>query len=827
MPNLRIGQKILIGVIAIFLLFAAGLSIVVGNSSSDDLTAIKQEELARMSQILARRVAEMEQSAATISQSMEQNEPIVREIELMTNLGPYYADPASYFADDFMRAGTTIEEADQIYVLQAQLKLVQLLQSAQRLNELTTISFYLIPPFDIAPEAKPVLALRLDEEDMLLTRFTEKINLDSRLMYQIDRDQFRPPPPDYFDISTAYSAPAAQFYEEQGFQVLEEQVEDEFFPRDWEEDAPPRSQIQIKDGALFLQTWYPVEASIAHPETWEEQMEPVGLALVEQKLDRSILVMLRNQLGLDVGFASGGQLLVSSLGGDDYTPMPDEGGPPLTLGQADFYYAQEPIIIPARKDDPSRSLDLQAVALSPVAEVREPTQRLVRNIGLSAIIGLILTSAVFYLGLEYIIGRPLQVLTRGVERVSTGDLSYEVPVQSQDELGQLASAFNSMSALLRELIGSLEERVEGRTQDLMQRARYLEATAAVARDAASELDLQDLLSRVVRLISERFGFYHAGIFLLDPTGEWAVLQAASSRGGHHMLNQGHRLKVGETGTVGYVTAKGKPRIALDVGADAVFFDNPDLPETRSAITLPLQARGEIIGALDVQSREPSAFTDEDAAVLQVLADQVAMAISNAQLFQQAQESLEAERKAYGELSRQAWAEMARSRANLGYLSDEHGTYPITAQSSRDDQTLEGVPPTAMDEVQRTEPAAEGPIVQNVQIDGKRLLIPIKVREQVVGTVGLKKPDGADEWSKGEVDLAENLIEQMNLALESARLYEDTQRRAARERMVSEITGRMRASLDPDTILKTTVRELGRALGAKLTSIEMTSSDGAQ
>ncbi len=827
MPNLRIGQKILIGVVAIFLLFAAGLSIVVGNSSSNDLTAIKQEELTRMSQILARRVADMEQSAATISQSMEQNEPIVREIKLMTNLGPYYADPASYFADDFMRAGTTIEEADQIYVLQAQLKLVQLLQSAQRLNELATISFYLIPPFDVAPEAKPVLALRLDEEGILLTRFTEKINLESRLMYQIDKDQFRPPQPDYFDISTAYSAPAAQFYEEQGFQVLEEEVEYEFFPREWKEDAAPRSQIQIKDSVPVLQTWYPVEASIAHPETWEEQMEPVGLALVEQKIDRSILLMLRDQLGLDLGFASGGQLLVSSLDGDGGKPMPDAGGTPLTLGQANFYYAQEPITVPAREDDSSRSLDLQAVALSPVAEVRKPTQRLVRNIGLSAIIGMILTSAVFYLGLEYIIGQPLQVLTQGVERVSTGDLSYEVPVQSQDELGQLASAFNSMGALLRELIGSLEDRVEERTQDLMQRARYLEATAAVARDAASELDLQDLLSRVVRLISERFGFYHAGIFLLDPTGEWAVLQAASSRGGHHMLNQGHRLKVGETGTVGYVTAEGKPRIALDVGADAVFFDNPDLPETRSAITLPLQARGEIIGALDVQSREPSAFTDEDAAVLQVLADQVAMAISNAQLFQQAQESLEAERKAYGELSRQAWAEMAQSRANLGYLSDEHGTYPITAQSSRDVQTLEGVPATALDEAQRAEPAAEDPIVQNVQIDGKRLLIPIKVREQVVGTVRLKKSDGADEWSKGEVDLAENLIEQMNLALESARLYEDTQRRAARERMVSEITGRMRASLDPDTILKTTVRELGRALGAKLTSIEMTSSDGAQ
>lgn len=810
MPNLRIGQKILIGVAVIFLLFAAGLSVLVGNSSSNDLTAIKQEELSRMSQILARRLVEMEQSAANISQSMEQNEPIVREIKLMTNLGPYYADPASYFTDDFMRPGTPIEEADQIYILQAQLKLVQLLRSAQRLNELTTISFYLIPPFDVAPEGEPVLAFRLDENEILLTRFTEKINLDSRLLYRIDAAQFQPPPPDYFDISTAYSAPPAQFYEEQGFQEREEEVDHEFFSQEWEEEAPPRSQVKIKDGTPVLQTWYPVKTLIAHPETWEERMEPVGLAMVEQRLDEATLTLLRDQLGLDLGLASGGQLLVDSLGGENgVTPMPEGEGSTITLGQADFYYAQEPIIVPARDDEASRSLDLQAVALSPVDEVRRPTQRLVQRIGVSALIGVILTITVVYLGLEYIIGQPLQVLTEGVERVSTGDLSYEVPVQSQDELGQLASAFNSMSTLLRELIGSLEERVEERTEVLVQRARYLEATATVARDAVSELDLQELLSRVVRLISERFGFYHAGIFLLDAAGEWAVLQAASSPGGQRMLARGHRLKVGETGTVGYVTAKGEPRIALDVGEDAVFFDNPDLPETRSAMTLPLEARGEIIGALDVQSEEPSAFTDEDTAVLQVLADQVAMAISNAQLFQKAQESLEAERRAYGELSRQAWAEMASSRAHLGYLSNEHGTYPISTESS---------------EARQAEPSTKD---QAVQIDGTGLLIPIKIREQVIGTVKLKKPEGTDEWSKGEVALAESLIEQMNLALDSARLYEETQRRAARERMVGDITGRMRASLDPDTILRTTVRELGRALGAKLTSIEMIGPDGDQ
>jgi len=199
------------------------------------------------------------------------------------------------------------------------------------------------------------------------------------------------------------------------------------------------------------------------------------------------------------------------------------------------------------------------------------------------------------------------------------------------------------AAELEEHKESLEETVEERTRDLARRAHYLEATSDVAQDATSVLDPQNLLSRVVALVSERFGFDHTGIFLLDATGEWAVLTAASSEGGQRMLARGHRLRVGEEGIVGYVAGRGEPRVALDVGADAMFLDNPDFPHTRSEMALPLRVRGEIIGALDVQSEEPEAFSDEDVAVLQTLADQVATAISNARLHDQAQQEI-AERK---------------------------------------------------------------------------------------------------------------------------------------------------------------------------------------
>jgi len=248
-----------------------------------------------------------------------------------------------------------------------------------------------------------------------------------------------------------------------------------------------------------------------------------------------------------------------------------------------------------------------------------------------------------------------------------------------------------------------------------------------------------------------------------------------------MLARGHRLQVGQQGMVGHVSNTGQARIALDVGADATYFDNPDLAETRSEMALPLRARGEIIGVLDVQSTEPQAFVQEDTAVLQTLADQVAMAISNARLFQQAQASLEAEHRAYGELSRQAWQQLLKARPVVGYRSQQGIVAMI------DNQTLE-------------------------QADDNQLptvSVPIKVHDQVIGVIDARKPGGA--WTTEQAAVVETLAEQLGVALESARLYQDTQRRAAQERLVGEVTSRIRESLDIETVLKTTASEVRQAL----------------
>ena len=341
----------------------------------------------------------------------------------------------------------------------------------------------------------------------------------------------------------------------------------------------------------------------------------------------------------------------------------------------------------------------------------------------------------------------------------------------------------------------LEATVEERTAELTRRTRYLEATAAIAREVTSELELNALMNNVVISISRQFDFYHTGLFLLDATGEWAELKAASSEGGRRMLARGHRLRVGQEGMVGYVSQRGDARIALDTDQDRVFFGNPDLPLTRSEVTLPLRARGRVIGVLDVQSSAAGAFTQEDVAVLQTLADQVATAINNARLFQQVEENAEAERRAFSELSAQAWAKLLAARTGLGFVSSRQDVVPVG----------EAWTP------QMRVALKKGELVGDTE--DATLAIPIKVRDRVIGVINGRKPDGGGEWTQEETALLQTLAEQSALALESARLYQDTQLRAAREQLVGEVTGRIRETLELEDVLKTAVREIRQALGA--------------
>jgi len=401
---------------------------------------------------------------------------------------------------------------------------------------------------------------------------------------------------------------------------------------------------------------------------------------------------------------------------------------------------------------------------------------------------------------------PIAVLTETVNAIAQGDLTRAVEVEGEDEIGVLAQAFNTMTAQLNELIQTLELRVSERTQQLERRAEYLAITAQVSRVANTILDVDQLLERIANLISERFGFYHTGIFIVDAAGragtggEWAVLRAVSSAGGRQMLARGHRLRVGEQGIVGHVSGTGRPRIALDVDADAVWVKNPDLPATRSEMALPLLTVNQVIGVLDIQSTAPDAFSTEDIETLRILADQVAIAIQNARLFQTSQQSIRELQRAYGAVGIHGWAD--RTSLLVGYTYTPEARGPL----------LRGDSPTGV---------GSAITVEDTQIVGSNtLVVPLRLIGGAVFAALRLRRDPAYPWTEPEMGFVKQAAQSIAQSLEVARLIESTRDQAARDRLLGEIGSQLRMTLDPDTIMQTTVQTLGQALGAQLTTIEM-------
>jgi GAF domain-containing protein/HAMP domain-containing protein len=438
-------------------------------------------------------------------------------------------------------------------------------------------------------------------------------------------------------------------------------------------------------------------------------------------------------------------------------------------------------------------LEIALLAKQDQTEALSITNSMLRVIGFVAL-GVLTIAVVAALFIARSIATPLSNLTETTVQIAAGDLSLTARVERQDEIGTLAQAFNSMTGQLRNLIGGLEKRVAERTYEVELHSAYLEAAAEVGRAANSILDPTQLIQQTVELIRERFGLYYVGMFLVDETGEWAMLRAGTGKAGQAMLARGHRIKVGE-GMIGWSVAHAEARVALEVGEDAMRLATAELPETRSEAAIPLRSRGRVLGSLTVQDARPGTFTEDVITVLQMMADQVAVALDNAHLFAESQEALEAERRAYGELSREAWTDILYSHSKLGFLSNPQGVSPLGDQRRSE-----------MEMALRTGQMALG------ENDSASLVMPVKVREQVVALVGGRKPQGAGEWTAEEITLVEAVTEQLSLALESARLYHDTQHRAARERVISQVTARMRESPIVKTVLKTAAHEIGEALG---------------
>lgn len=377
------------------------------------------------------------------------------------------------------------------------------------------------------------------------------------------------------------------------------------------------------------------------------------------------------------------------------------------------------------------------------------------------------------------LARPIIRLKDAANRISKGEFSHRITeIPETRELAELAVDFNAMTISLHELITDLEQRVAQRTEDLTRKTDQLRAASYIARQTADVQDPRQLLDTIVHLVTDQFGYYHTGIFLLNEAGDHVTLLAASSEGGKRMVENGHSLRVGTQGIVGYVAAQKKPRIALDVGTDAVFFNNPNLPMARSQIALPLLVRGKLLGVLDIQSDKPSAFTTEDIDVLETLSDQIAVAIDNARLLDDSQAAFLQLEALTVVRTRDAWSETLKGKPRV---------FTYTPLGLRAEKSS--------------------------SVESDAITLPITLRGQHIGNISIARK-GNTAWSKADEDMIAEIVTQAALAIDNIRLLEEATQKARQEQAVGEMAFRFNQALDIDSLLQTATRELGQLPGVE-------------
>jgi GAF domain-containing protein/HAMP domain-containing protein len=368
--------------------------------------------------------------------------------------------------------------------------------------------------------------------------------------------------------------------------------------------------------------------------------------------------------------------------------------------------------------------------------------------------------------LRRLILQPVAKVSVEVKEISSSqDFSRRLPVRSQDEIGSLNDEVNHLLELLQ------KQQVEwNRTQDLQRRITQLRTAAEISRLIGAIQEPQALLRQVADLIREQFNLYYVGVFLLDDHGEYAILKAGTGEAGQKMLASGHKLIVGGDSMIGWATANRKARIALDTGQEAVHFKNPWLPLTRSELALPILSSQELIGAITIQSVEPEAFDQDDITVLQGIADSLSIALHNARLFTQLQESLNEIQNLHRQYLAQTWSKLPQSQ-------------PL-------DYTFE-------------DPSAPEP--------KSSLQLPVSLRDTVIGNLTLETSAGA--LNPDDEAFVAEITTQVALALENARLLEETQLRAEQERIISNLSAKVWSMNDIEGILSTALQELSSSMKA--------------
>jgi GAF domain-containing protein len=371
---------------------------------------------------------------------------------------------------------------------------------------------------------------------------------------------------------------------------------------------------------------------------------------------------------------------------------------------------------------------------------------------------------------------PIRELIETFDKIEKGDLSQRAPVSATDELGIVTMQFNRMLSRLEALQNTLEQQV-------VERTKQLTATNEVGRVASSSLDPDELLARVIQLVPEQFNYYYAAIYLLDAGGKWAELKEATGEAGHVLKQNRYRLEVVGRSMVGTAIREKSVRVAQVASEEKQRFDNPLLPYTRSEIALPLIIGDRVLGALNVQSTRESDFGPQVIETMQSMAGQVAIALENARLFQEAQHNIREMRTIQQQYLLEGWS---------GFAAEKEGDLEYGVGDELDENS-------------------------------KKIEVSISLRDQILGQIRFETNE---DWTPEQESLANAVATQAAIALENARLVSESRQIAVYERMVAEINSKIWSSATIDGVLQTVVKELGRRLNASQATIELNLEDGS-
>jgi putative methionine-R-sulfoxide reductase with GAF domain len=279
------------------------------------------------------------------------------------------------------------------------------------------------------------------------------------------------------------------------------------------------------------------------------------------------------------------------------------------------------------------NLNWYVITLQDQSEALQPVSAQTRNVLLLAF-GISIAAAFAAIFLAQFISGPIVRLKAIAEQVASGDLTAQAKVETSDETGALATAFNAMTSQLHDLIGSLEQRVADRT-------KALATSAEVSRRLATILDPRQLVNEVVNEVRTAFDYYYAQIYLLDKAGENAVLAGGTGEAGAKMVARGHLIPVGR-GLVGRAAESNEPILVSDTSQDPNWLPNELLPETKAEAAIPISVGNQVLGVLDVQHSLVNGLTTDDVTLLESLAGQVAISLQNARSYEQSRKQAELE-----------------------------------------------------------------------------------------------------------------------------------------------------------------------------------------